>query len=60
MSQFYPELIYATFSSLKISECYFNDASSVNSIVLEHQVSFVITNCIFELLTNTLPGPVNS
>jgi len=64
ISHFYPQLIYATYSTLNIVECNFYDSSenpgvfSIRAIILEYNISFVIDSCIFENLANSVAGPV--
>ena len=58
------QLIYGTYSSLNISNCHFYDSSenpgifSISAIILEYNISFVIADCIFESLANSVAGPV--
>ena len=64
ISHFYPQLIYGTYSSLNIFNCHFYDSSenpgifSISAIILEYNISFVIADCIFESLANSVAGPV--
>ena len=64
IAYFYPQFIYATYASMNISECNFAASAqlsgvfSVNAFVFEFNVTFSITNCLFESLSNNVAGPV--
>ena len=64
-SQFYPNLIYATFTFINISNCSFLFSFEkfgnleVCAIYLEYNMSFIISNSKFDSLSNSLGGPVN-
>ena len=63
-SHFYPSLIYSTFSSMNISNCSFVSSFEkfgdfeVCAMYFEYNVSFIISNSIFDSLRNYLVGSV--
>lgn len=62
--KFYPQLIYATFSELSITNSAFMDSYisygiyDIIAIKLEYNISYQIQNCLFISLQNMLNGPV--
>jgi len=64
-AEFYPILIYSSFSSLVVSNCSFSDSFEklgdfeVSAIYLEYNISFLISNCKFDSLRNDFVGSVN-
>lgn len=63
-SNFYPNLIYGTYCFLNISNNSFLNSTEnygffqVIAIIIEHNVSFEISNNTFDTLKNNLNGPV--
>ena len=64
-SQFYPNLIYASFSSMIISNCTFSSSFEklgdfeVCALYFEYNMSFIISNSQFSSLSNNFFGSVN-
>ena len=63
-SLFYPRLIYASFSSINISNCSFSSSFEkfgefeVSAIYFEYNISFLISNSKFDSLSNNFMGSV--
>ena len=63
-SHFYPQLIYASYSFLTISNCSFTSSYEkfgdfeVSAILLEYNMSFTISDSQFNSLKNNLEGAV--
>ena len=63
-SQFYPRLIYSSFSSMTVSNCSFSSSFEkfgvfeVCAIYFEYNISFVISNSSFDSLRNEFIGSV--
>ena len=62
--EFYPQLIYASYSSITLDNCSFSDSYEkkgdfeISAIFLEYNNTFRITNCKFESLQNNYNGAV--
>ena len=64
-TNFYPQLLYATYSSISMTHSSFSSSNEkfgyfeVCAMYLEYNTTFTIENSSFESLKNFLNGPVN-
>ena len=63
-SHFYPQLIYASHSSMNITNCYFTSSFEkighfeISAIFFEYNMTFFIKDCQFIYLVNSFQGAV--
>ena len=63
--KFYPQLIYASFSSLSLDKCKFIDSFvkfgiyEICAVKLVFNASYTIQNCLFMSMNNLIMGPVD-